>query len=92
MSNEENMEDYNAKADNLCNRIQNQIQEGDTLDVVMEVISFIAASAGVQMIEKDTAIPDKETFIQHLVMAVLGQMEDLEQQEQDKLTRSNYVQ
>ena len=92
MSNEESMEDYNMRADALCERVQDQIKEGDTLDIVMEMVSFMAATAGVQMIEEGTAIPDKETFIAHLVSAVLGQMEGCEKQDTDKLTGGKYVQ
>jgi hypothetical protein len=83
---------YYAKVTLLCDKIQDQIKEGDTLDMVMEAACFIVAGAGLQMIEIDTAIPDKQTFLQHLVTAVAGQMEDLEKQDKDKLTGGNYVQ
>lgn len=92
MSNEESMDEYNAKASALCERVQDQIQEGDTLDIVMEMVSFMAASTAMQIIEKDTAIPDLETFLTHLANAVVNRMQDIEEVEKDKLTGGKYVQ
>lgn len=92
MSNEDKMAEYNARAGALCIRVQDQIQEGDTLDIVMEMVSFMAASTGLQIIEEGTAIPDLETFLTHLANAVVNRMGDLEELEKDKLTGGNYVQ
>ena len=90
MSNEQNMDEYNAKADALCDRVQDQIQEGDTLDIVMEMVTYMAASTGLQILSDNTMT--MEDFLNHFVNAVVGAMNEMSGQEQDKLTRSNYVQ
>ena len=90
MSNEQNMDEYNAKADALCDRVQDQIQEGDTLDIVMEMVTYMAASTGLQIISDNTMT--MEDFLNHFVNAVVGAMNEMGEQEQDKLTGGKYVQ
>jgi hypothetical protein len=84
------MEDYNIRADALCERVQDQIKKGDTLDIVMEMVTFMAATTGLQILSDNDM--SKEEFLAHFVSCVIGAMDDLSKQEDDKLTRSNYVQ
>ena len=90
MTNEEEMKDYNMRADALCERVQDQIKEGDTLDIVMEMVTFMAATTGLQII--DNSDIDKAQFIEHFAGVLFEAMDDLSKQDTDKLTRSNYVQ
>jgi hypothetical protein len=90
MSNEESMEDYNMRADALCERVQDQIKEGDTLDIVMEMVTFMAATTGLQILSDNDMT--KEEFLTHFVNAIVGAMDELGGQDEDKLTGGKYVQ
>ena len=90
MSNEKDIEDYNMRADALCERVEAQIKEEDTLDIVMEMVTYMAATTGLQILSGNDMT--MEDFLNRFVNAVAGAMNEMSEQEQDKLTGGNYVQ
>ena len=85
------MDKYNKKANALCERVQDQIHDDDDLNVVMEMVTFMAAATGLQILEG--GLISKEKFLSVFVNALVEAMDELSKQEEaDKLTRSNYVQ
>lgn len=76
---EEDMEAYNQRSNELCDKVQDLIQEGDTLDIVMEMVTFMAASTGLQLLRVTNL--NREEFLDHLMSAIDSAMDELVKQE-----------